>query len=170
VIPRVVESPVSPEQGQDEVAAPDAPPIQKRSIAWLATTIILVSVGFASVLVAGIQRFGSAASTLAYLRGDPLVPDAYRKSFGTVAKDERPSVEFLLRNCGKQAIKVLGVTRSCTCLATSDLPVVIPPHGEAVLTVSSRAKPTLGPYSERLRLFTDSGQSNFVLEVQGVFR
>jgi hypothetical protein len=170
MIPGVVESPVPPDGNQEEALASGAPPAQKRAMPWLAATLIFVSVGFALLLVVGIQRFGSAASALAYLRGDRLVPDAYSKSFGTVAKDERPTVEFLLRNCSKQPIKVRGVTRSCTCLATSELPIVIPPHGEAILRVSSRAKSSLGPYSERLRLFTDSGQSNFVLGVQGVFR
>jgi hypothetical protein len=170
VIPKVIESPVPPDSGPNEAHAPDSPPAQKRAMSWLATTILFVNVGFALVLVVGIQWFGSAASALAYLRGDSLVPDAYSKSFGTAAKDERPSVEFLLRNRTEQPIKVLGVTRSCTCLATSDLPIVIPPHGEAILQVSSQAKSRLGPYSERLRVFTDAGQSSFVLGVQGVFR
>ncbi len=170
MIPRAIESPDSPDVGQDEAPAPDALPARRRAMSWLATTIILINVGFAFVLVLGIQRCGSAASALAYLRGDSLVPDAYSKSFGTVSKDERPSVEFLLRNWSKQPIKVIGVTRSCTCLATSDLPIVIPPHGEAILRVSSRMKSSLGPYSEGLRVFTDTEQSNFVLGVQGVFR
>jgi hypothetical protein len=170
VIPPNLDLTVSPEPDREGVLATDARRARKRTLLWLATTLTLISVGFALLLVVGTQRFGSAASALAYLRGDRLVPDAYRKSFGTVAKDERPSVEFLLRNWSKKPIKVLGVTRSCTCLATSDLPVVIRPHGETVLRVSSRAKSGPGPYAERLRVLTDSGQSNFVLGVQGVFR
>jgi hypothetical protein len=137
---------------------------------WLATTLILAGGGFALVLLVGIGRFGSTSSALAYLRGDRLVPDAYSKSFGTVTKDERPSVDFLLKNWSERPIKVLGVNQSCTCLTTSNLPIVIPSRGEAILRVSSRPKPGLGPYFERLRVLTDAGQSNFVLSVQGVFR
>jgi Protein of unknown function (DUF1573) len=170
VIPRIIESGVSTDGGQNEAPAPDTPPASKRAMSWLATTIIFVNVGFALVLVVGIQRFGSAASALAWLRGDSLVPDAYSKSFGTVAKDERPSVEFLLRNWTKQPIKVIGSAGSCTCVATSDLPIVVSPHGESILRVSSRARSGSGPYSERLHVFTDPGQPSLVLRVQGVFR
>jgi hypothetical protein len=170
MIPEVVKSPVPSDGKQEEALAAGAPASQQRTMLWLGTTVVFICVGFALLLAVGIRRFGSTASALAYLRGESLIPDAYSKSFGTVAKDERPTVEFLLRNWGKQPIKVRGVTRSCTCLATSDLPIVIPPHGEAILQVSSRATSRLGQYSQRLRVFTDAGQSNLVLGIQGVFR
>jgi len=176
VIPKVIESPVQPAEALRETSTPGDSLAQMRAssrlaiLAWLTATMVFMGVGLALVVVVGVQRFGSIESALAYLRGESLVPDAYKKSFGTVGKDERPSVEFLLRNWTTRPIKVLGVTQSCTCLSTSDLPMVIPPNGEAILKVSSRSKSTLGWYSERLRVFTDVGQSYFVLGVQGVFR
>lgn len=170
MIPTIAGSPV-PSKGDSHAAeAPRCPSARWKAMPWVLTTTVLVLVGLTSVTVVGIQWFGSTASALAYLRGDRLVPDAYSKSFGTATKDERPSVKFLLRNCTGQPIKILGVTQSCTCMATSDLPMVISPHGVGVLTVNSRAKGVPGPYSEWLRVFTDSGRSNFVLGVQGTFR
>jgi hypothetical protein len=121
-------------------------------------------------VVAGRHWFGSTSSALAYLRGHRLIPDAYTKSFGAATTDERPSVNFLLTNWTEQPIKVLGANSSCTCLVTSDLPFVVPPKGRALLKVGARAKSRSGPYAERLRVITDTMQSNLVLYVQGTFR
>jgi len=170
MIPRDIESPVSLDGDQKEVLAPDAPPSHKRTMQWLAITVILVILGFASLIMVGIFWFGSIASALAYLRGDGLIPDAYTKSFGTATLNERPSVEFLLSNYTKQPIKVLGSNSTCTCLVTSNLPLIIPPNGKAILKVNARSKSRSRPYSERVRVLTDSGESKLFLSVQGVFR
>jgi Protein of unknown function (DUF1573) len=163
-------SPAPPDEDQRVVLPPDGPTARKRAMSWLASIVILVCIGCALLLAVGIQCFGSVSSALAYMRGEPLVPDAYTKSFGTVTKSERPSVEFWLRNYSKEAIKVIGSYASCTCLITTDLPFVVPPGGRAILRVNARARARLGPYSERLRVLTDSGESKLVLHVQGVFQ
>jgi hypothetical protein len=169
MIPKVDESPAPPDGEQKEVLAPNGRPWRKRAMRWLATTTILVAIGFASLLLGGIYQFGSAASALAYLRGDGLIPDAYTKSFGIAAGGEIRSLTFSLKNWTKQPIKVLGASSSCTCLVTSDLPAVVPPMGRLNLRVSARAKSGLGPYSERIHLFTDPGGANLRLYVRGYF-
>ncbi len=154
--PRIVESPAFPDGGPKGALVPDGHSPRKRAIAWLATTIGLVAIGLASLLLGGIYRFGSAASALAYLRGDRLIPDTYTKTFGTVGKDEGPSVGFTLTNYTEQAIKVLGANASCTCLVASDMPIVVPPGGSAILRqrpgeVRSRAVLRIAPRHHRSR-------------------
>jgi len=170
VISRVVQSSVPFNRDQKEGLAPGLRPLRKMAMSWLATTTILLVVGFVSLLIGATHWFGSVGSASAYLRGDGLIPDSYTMSFGTATAAERPSVAFALRNYTKQPIKVLGTNSSCTCLVTSGLPVVVPPNGRAVLTVSARAKSRLGSYTERVRVLTDAGESNLILYVRGIFR
>ena len=167
--PRVVESSISPDGDRKELLVTDAFSARKRPMSWLATTIILVSIGFASLCVAGIRQFGSVSAALAYLRGDGLIPDVYTRSFGIVDKNERPTIEFSLTNYTEQPIKVVGSNSSCTCLVTSDLPMVVPPHARSTLRVAARSRSRPGPYSERIHLLTETGVSELVLIVRGVF-
>lgn len=143
---------------------------RKKAMSWLTVTIILINVGFASLLAVGIYQFGSVASALAYLRGDGLIPDAYAKDFGTVSNEVQHSVEFLLSNYSKQPIKLLGTNSSCTCLTTDDLPVIVPPNGNTTLRVTVRAKSGPGSYFERLSVITDRGGPYLLLSVRGEFR
>jgi len=147
----------------------DMPRTRRRSMPWLATTAILVVVGFGLLFVVGLQRFGSTASALAYLRGDGLIPDEYTKSFGTASKSERPSVTFCIKNFSKQPIKILGGKSSCTCVIADGLPSVVLPNGETVVRVSASRRGRLGQYSEQIRLLTNSEQSLLILTVHGVF-
>lgn len=136
----------------------------------MASTLILTCVGCGLLSVAGVARFGSLSSAIADLRGARLIPDAYTKSFGTAGKDDRRSVRFRLTNYSERPIVLVGSDASCTCLVTSDLPAVIPPGRSIEFRVRARFKSRLGPYTERLRVLTDSGESNLVLGVRGVFR
>lgn len=170
MITRTIEPSVPPDGDRRVLPEPDTQRTRKAAISWLATTVILVGVGLTLLLIVAIMRFGSAASALAYLRGDSLIPDTYSKSFGSVGKGERPAVSFALRNYTKRPIKVLGTNSSCTCLVTSSLPIVVAPNDETILSVSARAKSNSGQFSERLRVLTDSAETNLVLRVQGVFQ
>lgn len=167
--PQDSDSPVTLGADQKASLVPDESTAKKMPVMWWASTAILVCIGCALLLAAGINWFGSASSAVAYLRGDRLIPDAFAKSFGTVSKSEQPSVEFLLRNFTKQPIKVLGSDSSCTCLVVSDLPLIIPPNGRAILRVSTRAKTGSRPYSERVRVLTDFREVNLVLTLHGTF-
>jgi Protein of unknown function (DUF1573) len=170
MITNATESPTTPDISDKAFLTSSVFTGQKRVTSWMGTVVILLLVGFALLLLEAILHFGSVASSLAYLRGEGLIPDAYARSFGTVSKRTRPSVEFSLTNYTEQPIKVLGSNSSCTCLVTSDLPMVIPPSGRAILKVSARAKSRLGPYSERVSILTDSSESKLVLNVQGAFQ
>jgi hypothetical protein len=170
MIPKVIEPPAHPDRDRNGSLAPSGPPTRKWASSWLATTMILACAACALLLVVGIQLFGSTASTLAYLRGDPLIPDSYTKSFGTASEDERPSVAFRLMNCTKQTITILGSNVSCTCIIPSNTPLAVPPGGSAILRVSVRSKAGNRRIAERLRLLTDAGGTSLVLGVQGAFR
>jgi len=141
-----------------------------RSLSWLGFTIALVCVGSAALWALGVYRFGSVPSAIAYVRGDRLIPDSYSKSFGAVDKAQRPQVEFSLSNWTSQRIRILGGDVSCSCLVTTDLPLVIPAGGRATLRATARSKSKSGPYAERLRLMTEPPEVGLVLVVRGVFQ
>lgn len=166
----VVRDPLSHDRGRGLAPVPPTPSSRRQVVSWLATTAILACIGFLVLTVIGYMRFGSVGSALAYLRGEHLIPDEIMKSFGTTSQGERPAVEFRLRNCTGQPIKILGANVSCTCLEARDLPVVVPSNGETVLRVDVRTKGRSGPLSERLRLLTDSGEANFALNIRGTIQ
>ena len=155
---------------QENSAGPGGASQRERAMSWMATTLVLLNLGLAALLLAGVHGFGSVASAVAYLRGNRLIPDEFAKNIGSATEAGHPSVTFCLTNWTQQPIKVLGAQTSCTCLMASDLPAVVPPQGQFTLRLSARAKSGLGPYSTQVRLFTDHGASDLVLNVGGVFR
>lgn len=167
----VIESRLPQDGDHTDFFRADSSSPHKRKLHWIAMTAILAMVGSALLIVMGIQRFGSVPSALAYLRGELLIPDAYAKSFGTASKDDLPSIEFLLTNYATRPITILGAHHSCTCVSASDLPMVVQPHGKAILRLRARRKwSKLGYYSERVRLFADYGDLPVVLHVTGKFQ
>lgn len=157
-------------RGAERSRGPGVAPARKLWMSWLATNLILVNVGFSALFVVGTRRFGSLASALAYVRGDGLTPDVYARDFGTLSQSEPASVTFSLRNHTQRPITVLGAKPTCTCLVTSDLPVVIPAGRAASLVVTARAGSRLGAYSQSVRVLTDSAPRTLVLRVRGAFR
>jgi hypothetical protein len=167
---KVIESPVLPPAETTDAATLECCLPRKRSMSWMATTLVLANVGLVLLLVGAVSWFGSVTAAVAYLQGESLIPDARVKSFGVASLNDRPTVNFSLKNRAKRPIKIVGTASSCSCLITSTFPIVIEPWGEAVLSVRVGAKRKVGPFSERLRLITDTGVSNVSLTVRGVLR
>jgi len=156
--------------GIEKVRACGLRPLKRLATSWAARAAALSTFGLALVASGAVFWFGSLSTAVAYLRGDRIIPDAYTKTFGEVPARERPSIDFLLRNWGKEPIKVLGTNSPCSCLISSGVPVVIRPGESAVLSVRALSKGRAGPYSSRLSVITDDRESDVVLTVQGAFR
>lgn len=124
---------------------------------------VVVPVGLAAVallaVMAGLRVYcGSFPAAIAYLAGDRLLVDASSKTVGDVAIGERASVAFTLCNRSAAPVTILGVKTSCTCTATGDLPMTLPPSSSRTLAVTYSPRPSAKPGQvlETMQLFTDS--------------
>jgi hypothetical protein len=128
---------------------------KRRSLSWMALTVIIANMGLLSTAALGLYSFGSLGSAVAYLSGDRLIADGYTRSVGIVNVGEHHEVSFELRNMSNRDVGILGAQSSCTCLVADQLPVVVPAHGVFRLRVGVRPKSRAGQIAERISLITD---------------
>jgi len=130
---------------------------RKRLLRGLGATLGLSAVALFVVLIWLRVSCGTLHAGLAYLSGDRLLVDADSKSTGEVQIGEQATLEFLLSNRSSKPITIFGAKSSCTCTATSDLPMTLPPSSAQTLLVTYRPRPGTKPgtYPESLRLYTD---------------
>ena len=148
--------------------ATEATPTKKRTLSWMALTLIITNIGLLFIAAFALYLFGSLGSALAYLSGERLIADAYTRSVGVVSQGEQHAVFFKLTNMSNQAVEILGANSSCTCLAADQLPVVLPPHGVFRLRIRLRPKSRPGQIAERVTLITDrEGQERLDLKISG---
>ncbi|ADV61050.1 hypothetical protein Isop_0455 [Isosphaera pallida ATCC 43644] len=138
----------------------------------LGPALIVASVGLIGLATWVFAWFGSIGVASAYLAGARLIPDTHSKSFGTIDRGTDGIVVFHLTNWKTQPITIVGAQSVCTCVATGDLPMTIPPGETRPLNV--KLKTTLedeGPVSQEILLFTDDRKHRTVgLRVSGVVR
>ncbi len=130
---------------------------RKRWLRGLGATLGLSAVALLAVLIWLRMSCGTLHAGLAYLSGDRLLVDASSRSTSEVAPGELATLEFHLSNRSSQPITIFGAKSSCTCTATGDLPMTLPPSSARTLRVTYRPRPGTKPgtYPESLRLFTD---------------
>ncbi len=96
--------------------------------------------GVAAVAIGGLAwsliNFGSLHDAWLYARGARVViePATFRTQSGK-SGDTRKAV-FVIRNLTGEPVRVLGVTTSCSCLSTDELPVTIAPRSSRPMRVS----------------------------------
>ena len=143
-------------------------PTKKKTLSWMALTVIIANIGLLSVVALGLYFFGSIGPAVAYLRGDRLIADVYDRSVGIVREGEKHAVVFELTNMSSQPVKILGAKSTCTCLAVDQLPVALPPHGVFRLRIGLRPRFRSGQIAERVSLFTDRElQQQLDLKISG---
>lgn len=113
------------------------------------------------VLIAGyltvVVTIGDPSSALAVWGGEkalmtPVITDVGSGNVGDVTR-----FEIELKNLTSQPVKVLGGTRSCTCIASNDLPLTLQPNATAKLTVIVRFTGTPGRFVHRYNFLLESG-------------
>jgi hypothetical protein len=97
------------------------------------------------LLVAGILLAGLAAGCGG---GEPdiQVPET-NYDFGQVPQGEVVTIQLPVRNVGQKELRIESVSTSCGCTSATVEPMVIPPNGEAMLTINydSGVHPDKGP-------------------------
>lgn len=79
--------------------------------------------------------FGSLAEGIAYVKGYALYVETPELSAGHVPAGKLGEVSFPIKNLSNRAITVIGAREDCGCLATEDLPLVVPPRETSSIRV-----------------------------------
>jgi hypothetical protein len=68
----------------------------------------------------------------------------------------------MLTNVSNKDINVIGAKTSCFCVATDDLPMMIPPQSKRPIKVKINPRTETGKFRETVHLFTDYGAQHVV--------
>jgi len=124
-----------------------------RRLLPIAGGISAVAIGF---LAWALMNFGSRHDAWLYARGARVViePATFRTQSGK-SGDTRKAV-FVIRNLTSEPVRVLGVTTSCSCLSTDELPVTIGPRSSRPMRVSIKlGGDQPGPIQQVIAYHTD---------------
>jgi hypothetical protein len=116
------------------------------------TALLLTGLGAASTYMAG-----SPEAALARLRGNVLTVSPDYIDLGSGSAHQTLVATVAVRNWSGEPVHLIGGTSDCSCVATSDLPLTVPP-GEARalvirLTIPSASKS--GEFNRLAELWTD---------------
>ncbi len=101
--------------------------------------------------------YGSPGAALAHLRGEPVALKPSYIELGTARPGEIHEHTITIMNYDSQPVKVFGGTTDCSCSATQDLPVEIPPHESRTVRISVRlpSSASRGMFTRVADLITD---------------
>ncbi|MDE2508745.1 MAG: DUF1573 domain-containing protein [Planctomycetota bacterium] len=130
--------------------------VVRRPLPWLGRAVVIASFLISFLILGGTLRFGTIASTLAYLNGDRLFLDSPSKAVGIVVEGLDKEVEFRLKNAGSSPIRLVGARSTCSCVFSDEFPIDVPAGGSQRLRVGVRTQGKVGPVSESMQFYTDS--------------
>jgi hypothetical protein len=113
------------------------------------------AVGLALLLGGEVVRQGGPAAAWAALADGPLTAVPAQVDLGDVAADEPHFARVTLVNSGDREVRVVGGTRNCASDATVDLPVTVPPGGEAAIRVLLKPRGRTGRFRSEYQLYVD---------------
>src|SRR5438128_390217 len=103
---------------------------------------------------AGLLRFGSVGAALAALRGEEVSVRPSLVEAGEGAPGERLQTSVELINRTGRTIRIVGGTSDCSCVATTDLPLSIPPGETRSVTVSVALRGGRGRFTREVSFLT----------------
>lgn len=125
----------------------------------------------AVALASASQATGSAWNLLDYARGQRLFVGASTLDLGDVTSGEPTSLAIPIRNASSSAVKIIGVTTTCSCLQPLGLPATVSPgatHKLAFELTPGRPNPD---FELLATVITDApGQFKIPLIVRGVIK
>jgi hypothetical protein len=126
--------------------------------AWLQG--LLKTVAGAAVLLtliggAFLMAFDYPAEALARLRGESITVEPNVSHIGDGVAGEQRAFNLQLKNNTARPIRVVGGTTSCSCMATSDLPITVPPGEARPIEVRMTFGGGTGRFQHRFILYTD---------------
>jgi hypothetical protein len=92
---------------------------------------------------------------LARLRGESITVQPPISDVGSGIVGDRQQVQIRLRNNTDRFIRVVGGTTDCSCIATADLPISVPPHEARAIAVKVQFKGSDGFFQHNFVLWTD---------------
>jgi len=146
-------------RGQRENAAASGRWREAITIAGGAGVILAVCVG--GILLAGGSHPGDF---LARLRGERISVEPPVTDMGSDAAGHFHRFTVRLHNHTDHAITIIGGTDNCSCKATDDLPVTIPPGGSVPVSVVAVFKGTPGMFQQEFQFhYIDDKHQGLVL-------
>lgn len=132
----------------------------------------LIPLGLLAVALASAsQATGSAWNLLDYARGQRLFVGGSTLDLGDVTSGEPTSLAIPIRNASSSAVKIIGVTTTCSCLQPIGLPATVSPgatHELEFELIPGRANPD---FELLATVITDApGQFQIPLVVRGVIK
>jgi hypothetical protein len=119
------------------------------------TTVVVFNVLLFAAIGGAYAIFGSISSALAYARGERLLVDDTRKSFGVLDAGQSREVAFRLSNRSGRTVRVLGMKSNCTCATSGGYPMTIQPGESVALKVNVNTKKLSGEVAQPIRFYTD---------------
>lgn len=107
------------------------------------------------ILLAGGSRPGDL---LARVRGDWITVEPPVTDMGSGERGQKCRFTVRLHNHTDRTITIVGGTTNCSCIATDDLPVSIPPGGSVPVTVSTGFKGTPGLFLQEFQFYYADGE------------
>ncbi len=90
---------------------------------------------------------------------------------GVGPPQSRVTVTVELTNYSATSVRVVGSQSSCSCVAATELPAVIPPGQARPFEVAVIRKGTPGRFAQQLLFYTDDGRRGAVaVQVHGLIR
>jgi hypothetical protein len=150
------------------VLAVCSPPLSSQTIPGARLRGVLTTVlGAAAILAlvggAFLLFSGDPATALARLRGEPITVEPSVSWVGERPAQDEDTFTIQLTNHGDQAVQVFGGTANCSCIATGDLPMSIPPHESRQISVNVMFKGQPGLFERRFILYVDNRNQPIVL-------
>jgi len=118
-----------------------------------ASAILAVCLG--GILLAGGSR---PSDFLARARGDRISVEPPVTDMGSGVAGQPCQFTVRLHNHTDHTITIDGGTANCSCIATDDLPVSIPPGGSVRVTVSTGFKGTPGLFQQAFQFYYADGE------------
>jgi hypothetical protein len=129
--------------------------------------IALLAVALASAS----QATGSAWNLLDYARGQRLFVGSSTLDLGDVTSGEPTSLAVPIRNASSSAVKIIGVTTTCSCLQPLGLPATVAPGSTHELEFELTPERPNPDFEMLATVITDApGQFQIPLVIRGVIK
>lgn len=120
------------------------------------TVFVVVATISGVIFVLGLLNLPYVRAAFAFLGGERLIVMKATGSFGEGRVGELRELVFPVWNLTGEPVRVVGANSHCTCVATKDLPLEIPPgaRGDLVLHITLSKK--ISEKVQRVFFFTES--------------
>ncbi len=121
-------------------------PMLRLSLGGLTLAAVLVALAY--------TVYGSIPTTVAKLTGNIVDVPSY-VDLGEGSPKSLLEKDIQIRNYSNMPVRLIGGTFDCSCVTSSDLPIVIGPNGTATIKIKLRVPDDFGQLTRNAELWTD---------------